>query len=182
MQEPTPIPVPAVLEPDRAQLLAELNAEQDAEGRLADLRQALVSACDYGRTLWLGVDSLRGYLLRSLPPDPRSPGMHRVSASPTGPDDEDGWQNWMAAYAEAHSVLAGPKGDSGFGVSEASREAQQRRSAPAVRVLAEHPELLPPSVAAPVRNGIRSRLPRVLAVVGATLVVREVLARRHSRR
>lgn len=182
MQEPTPIPIPAVLEPDRAQLQGQLNAEEDPEGQLDDLRQALASACDYGRTLWLGLDSLRGYLLRSLPPDPRSPGMHRVSASPTGPDDEEGWKSWMAAYAEAHSVLAGPNGDSGFGVAEASREAQQRRSAPSIRVLAEHPELLPPSMAAPTRAGLRSRLPGVLAVVATTLVAREVLARRLSRR
>jgi hypothetical protein len=182
MQEPTPIPLPEILDPDRAHLLAELNAEEDAERRLADLRQALAGACDYGRTLWLGLDSLRGYLLRSLPPDPHSPGMHRICASPTGPDDEDGWKSWMAAYAEAHAVLAGPNGDSGFGVSEAAREAQQRRSAPAVRVLAEHPELMPPSLAAPARRGLRSRLPGAMAVAAITLVAREIVVRRHNRR
>jgi hypothetical protein len=182
MQEPTPIPIPAVLDPDRAHLQGELNAEEDAEHRLADVRQALTSACAYGRQLWLGLDSLRGYLLRSLPPDPHTPGMHRICASPTGPDDEDGWQNWMAAYAEAHSVLAGPNGDSGFGVSEAAREAQERRSAPAVRVLAEHPELLPPSMAGATRKGIRSRLPGMLTVAAITLVIREMLVRRRNRR
>ena len=182
MQEPTPIPIPSVLEPDRGHLLGGLNAAEDAEGRLAEVQQALAEACDYGRALWLGLDSMRGYLLHSLPPDPHSPGLHRSCASPVGPDDEEGWQSWMSAYAEAHSVLAGPNGDSGFGVSEAQREAQNRRSAPAIRMLAEHPELLPPSMTAPVRRGPRSRLPGVIAIAAVTLAVREVLARRLSRR
>ena len=86
---------------------------------------AVIGGCTY--------IALRSYLLGSLPPDPRTPGLHRTGAAPTGPDDEPGWQNWMAAYAEAHSVLAGPQGDSGFGVSEAEREAQTRRSAPSIR-------------------------------------------------
>lgn len=182
MPEPTPIPIPAVLEADSGHLQGTLNAEEDAEQRLADVQQALASACDYGRMLWLGLDSIRGYLLRSLPPDPHTPGLHGVSASPTGPDDEAGWQSWMAAYAEAHSVLAGPNGDAGFGVSEAKREAQVRRAAPAVRVLAEHPELLPPSLTARPRTGLSARLPGVVVIAALTLAAREVLARRLHRR
>ena len=182
MPEPTPIPIPSVLEADRGHLLGALNADEDAEQRVADLQQALASACDYGRTLWLGLDSMRGYLLRSLPPDPHTPGLHGTSASPTGPDDEAGWQSWMAAYAEAHSVLAGPNGDSGFGVAEAKREAQGRRTAPTIRVLAEHPELRPPSTTAAPRPGLTAKLPGVLVTAALTLAAREVLARRLRRR
>jgi hypothetical protein len=182
MPEPTSIPLPSVLEPDRAYLLGNLNADEDAEQRVADLQQALADACDYGRQLWLGLDSIRGYLLNSLPSDPHTPGLHRTCAAPTGPDDEDGWQSWMAAYAEAHSVLAGPHGDSGFGVSEAAREAQNRRSAPAVRLIANHPELLPATVTGrPIHTGMRARLPGVVLVAAVTLAAREVLARRLRR-
>jgi hypothetical protein len=180
MPEPTPIPIPGILDPAGGHLLGELNAADNPEQQLDDVRQALADACSYGRALWHGVDALRSYLLDSLPSDPRTPGLHRTGAAPTGPDDEQGWQNWMAAYAEAHSVLAGPQGDSGFGVSEAEREAQTRRSAPSVRLLAEHPELQPGSVARPVVT--RSRLPGVLAVAATTLVVRAVLIRRLRRR
>jgi hypothetical protein len=180
MPEPTPIPIPGILDPERGHLLGDLNAAGDPEQQHNDLRQALADACSYGRDLWRGVDALRSYLLTSLPSDPRTPGLHRTCAAPTGPDDEQGWQNWMAAYAEAHSVLAGPQGDSGFGVSEAEREAQTRRPAPSVRLLAEHPELQPGSVSRPVPT--RSRLPGVLAVAATTLAVRAVLVRRFRRR
>ncbi len=183
MPEPTPIPIPEVLDPERAQLLGNLNTAEDAEQRVADLRQALADSCRYGRGLWQGVDALRGYLLNSLPPDPRTPGLHHTGASPTGPDDEEGWRNWMAAYAEAHAVLAGPHGDSGFGVSEASREAQARRTAPSVRLLAEHPELQPGRSAGSRPPGsLPSGLARVLAVAATTLAVRAVLVRRLRRR
>jgi len=180
MPEPTPIPIPGVLDPERGHLLGNLNAAGDEKQQLKDMRQALADACGYGRELWRGVDALRSYLLTSLPPDPRTPGLHRTGAAPTGPDDEQGWQSWMAAYAEAHSVLAGPQGDSGFGVSEAEREAQLRRSAPSVRLLAEHPDLRSGSVARP--SVSRSRLPGVLAVAATTLAVRAVLVRRFRRR
>jgi hypothetical protein len=180
MPEPTPIPIPGILDPEGGHLLGELNAADKPEQQLADVRQALAEACSYGRALWHGVDVLRGYLLDSLPSDPRTPGMHRTGAAPTGPDDEQGWQNWMAAYAGAHSVLAGPQGDSGFGVSEAEREAQTRRSARSVRLLAEHPELQPGSVVRPAARP--SRLPGVVAVAATTLVVRAVLVRRLRRR
>ncbi|MFL6162509.1 MAG: hypothetical protein ACJ74U_09780 [Jatrophihabitantaceae bacterium] len=179
MPEPTPIPMPGVLEPDGGHLRGSLNAAEDPEQQLSQLRQALADACGYGRELWRAVDALRGYLLHSLPADPRAPGLHRTATAPTGPDDEQGWQDWMAAYAEAHSVLAGPRGDSGFGVSEAQREAQARRSAPNLRLLAEHPELTSRQPASSARPAsLRSRLPGVLAVAAMTLAVRAVLVRR----
>jgi hypothetical protein len=183
MAEPTPIPIPlpGVLEPERGHLLGNLNAAADTEQKLSEVQQALAEACGYGRDLWRGVDALRSYLLHSLPPDPRTPGLHRTGASPAGPDDEEGWQSWQVAYAGAHSVLAGPQGDSGFGVSEAEREAQVRRSAPSVRLLAEHPELqsFPPRSVRTTSLG--SRMTGALAVAATTLAVRAVLVRLRRR-
>lgn len=182
MSEPTPIPLPSVLESDRGHLQGNENAADSAEEQLQQVRAALDVACRYGQELWHGVDALRAYLLHSLPPDPRTPGRHLTSASPTGPDDEAGWQNWMAAYAQAHSVLAGPQGDSGFGVSEAEREAQLRRSAPNLRLIAEHPELAGASARPAPGGWARSRLPGVLGVAAMTLAVRAVLARQLRQR
>jgi hypothetical protein len=181
MSEPTPIPLPEVLEPDCLRSQQEASAEEDVRDRLFQVERALADACEYGRTLWQVVDSLRSYLLRSLPPDPRSPRPARIGAAPTGPDDEEGWQDWMAAYAETHAVLAGPRGDSGFGVEEAEREAQARRSAPVVRLLASHPGLSAANSTDPVHRGWRARLPAALGVAAATLLLREVLGRRIRR-
>lgn len=89
---------------------------------------------------------MRGYLLNSLPPDPRAPGPHpTASASPTGPDDDTGWDNWIAAYATVTSVLCGPNGDSGYGLGEGRREANLRRTAPVLRIHADHPGLGEPA-------------------------------------
>ena len=132
--EPPEIPMPDVLDPDRPRLVAKEDVEP-AGAQISALERALRDSCEYGRTLWHDVDSLRRYLLVSLPDDPRRPGPHRLTAAPTGPDDEQGWQAWIGAYAEATSVLVGRNGDSGFGLSEARREAQQRRTAANVRLL-----------------------------------------------
>jgi hypothetical protein len=140
---PIPLPMPGVLQADRPDLKAELAARDDA-GKVHLLEQEFEKACEYGQVLWHDVDELRHYLLASVPPDPRLPGPRRIGASPTGPDDEDGWKYWMAAYAEATSVLAGPHGDSGFGAHEARREAQIRRTAPEILLLAKR-GLHPPS-------------------------------------
>lgn len=131
-----PIPVPGVLDPDRPRLEGLIDAE-DSEQALATMREALREACDYGRTLWNVVDRLRHYLMDVVPDNPREPGPYRVTGRPTGPDDDEGWQQWMDAYAGTTSALAGPHGDSGFGVSEAKREAELRRTASNVRILAE---------------------------------------------
>jgi hypothetical protein len=123
------IPQPALLDPDRLLLddRNDLTAEEHAD-RAAQLDQALHESCSYARQLWQDLDAMRGYLLDSLPPDPRTAGPgHRNSAAPTGPDDEEGWERWSAAYAAVTSVLAGPHGDSGFGEAEARREARDRR-------------------------------------------------------
>jgi hypothetical protein len=154
----------------------------DESQRLSLLENALEDTRSYGEILWKGIEGLRAYLLSSLPPDPRAPGPHGSSASPTGPDDEDGWQRWMAAYAEATSALAGPQGDSGYGWREARHEAGIRRNAPNVRLLARHPELAPASpLTADHRAGRKHSRPTsrtILSIVVATLATQHLVGRR----
>lgn len=140
MQRPIPVPIPSVLDASGPHLAGA--AEQaDAEKQLAVVREAMEAACDYGRQLWRDVDALRSYLLRSLPSDPSAPGPHTGATSPRGPDDDTGWQDWVGAYGEASSVLAGPDGDSGFGLKQAQHEAEVRRASPSMRLLWAHPQL-----------------------------------------
>ena len=107
----------------------DFTADHEARAQLLD--DALHQTCAYAQQLWHDLDAMRGYLLDSLPPDPHAPGPHpTTSASPTGPDDDTGWDNWITAYATVTSVLCGPHGDSGYGLSEARREATLRRTAP----------------------------------------------------
>lgn len=132
------IPKPELLNPDRVDRddREHLTAE-DHRSRAELLAKALAESCAYADQLWDQVNALRGYLLESLPPDPRSPGAHpTASASPTGPDDEDGWRNWIHAFATTTSVLCGSHGDSGFGLSRAREEARLRRTAPELTQLA----------------------------------------------
>jgi hypothetical protein len=129
-----PIPTPHVLDPDH---YLDDNRDAGGEGHIERLQSALAETCEYGRQLWATLDATRGYLMASLPPDPRRPGPHPVlSASPTGPDDEEGWAAWIAAYAAVSSVLCGPQGDSGFGAGEARDAARARREAPNLKVAA----------------------------------------------
>jgi hypothetical protein len=137
-----PIPQPELLDPDRINRDAREHFTTDDHRARADLlSQALEDSCAYARQLWETLDAQRSYLLQSLPPDPRTPGTHVLGASPTGPDDELGWRNWIGAFAAATSALCGSHGDSGFGLSEARAQAQLRRDAPEMQLLAHHPEL-----------------------------------------
>jgi hypothetical protein len=128
------IPKPELLNPDRVDRDdREHFTAEDHRSRAQLLATALAESCAYADQLWDQVNALRGYLLESLPPDPRSPGAHPTApASPTGPDDEDGWRNWIHAFATTTSVLCGSHGDSGFGLSRAREEARLRRTAPAL--------------------------------------------------
>jgi hypothetical protein len=140
-----PIPTPHVLDPDH---YLDDNRTAGDESRVERLEAALAETCAYGRQLWQNLDAVRGYLMASLPSDPRRPGPHPTfSAAPTGPDDEEGWAAWIATYAAATSVLCGPQGDSGLGASEARDAARARREAPNVKVLARfgtRPDEQPP--------------------------------------
>lgn len=137
-----PIPTPQVLDPDRVLANDRGDFTVNHEAPAALLNEALHATCSYAEQLWHDLDAMRGYLLTSLPPDPRTPGLPpTASASPTGPDDADGWDNWIAAYAAVTSVLCGPQGDSGYGLSEARREADLRRTAPVLARPAHHPDV-----------------------------------------
>lgn len=155
MQE---IPKPELLNPDRVNRdEREGMTVEDHRSRAQLFSTALAETCGYADQLWEQLNQVREYLLTSLPPDPRSmkPG-DGVSASPTGPDDERGWQNWIATFATTTSVLCGAHGDSGFGLKRAREEAQRRRTAPEVLMHARHPSAArtaPTSEAKPADSG-----------------------------
>ena len=137
------IPKPELLDPDRVDRDdRERFTAEDHRSQAQLLAKALGESCAYADQLWEQVNALRGYLLDSLPPDPRAPGAHATAAaSPTGPDDEQGWLNWINAFATTTSVLCGSHGDSGFGLSRAREEARLRRTAPELTVHADHSDL-----------------------------------------
>lgn len=134
------IPKPQVLSPDRIDRddREDMTAE-DHRSQAQLLDKALHETCAYADQLWTTLDGVRSYLLESLPPDPRSPDATTTAASPTGPDDARGWQNWVDTFADTTSVLCGPHGDSGFGLSRAKEEAQLRRVGPAVAAAVARP-------------------------------------------
>jgi hypothetical protein len=126
-----PIPKPQVLDPHRLLVNDEDDFTANHEARAALLQRALETSCSYADQLWDDLNAMRQYLLDCLPPDPHTTtGLVATGAAPTGPDDEQGWQNWMNAFAAVTSVLCGPHGDSGFGLSRARQEAQLRRDVP----------------------------------------------------
>jgi hypothetical protein len=126
---PSPIPEPAVLDPHR--VLSDNRDEMtlDEHRELSSrLEHALEQSCAYGNKLWHELQAAREYLLDCLPPGPRDlPTAARRGAKPEGPADDTGWDAWIHAYAEITSALAGPRGDSGHGMSEARLVAQERR-------------------------------------------------------
>lgn len=199
-----PIPTPKVLDPNRILDNDRNDLTADHEARAALLEAALHESCAYAQQLWDTDNALRAYLMSSLP-DPRSPGAHpRVGASPAGPDDDQGWDNWIDAYAAVTSVLCGPQGDSGFGLGEARHAAEQRRASPVLNLHARHPGLGSDAAdqpagqtagaaasgaaasgaasqhAEPASGGHRRARP-VLAAAFVLLVIRRLLPRRSER-
>jgi hypothetical protein len=177
--EPTRIPLPAVIDPDRIHLEAEeKNARTQDKSQV--YKDALETACDYAQKLWHELDVVRGYLLTMLPSDPRLPGPHRLSASPTGPDDEPGWQACIDTFARATSVLAGPKGDAGYGYGQARQQAQLRRTATNLRALQRRPHLEGhPNPEEATQQGFLPKWPdarTALSVAAVTLATERALA------
>lgn len=190
-----PIPRPELLDADRVTSDEREDMTLDEHrSRAREFDKALHATADYAGTLWNQLDAVRGYLFESLPSDPRRPGPQpRASASPTGPDDERGWQDWIATAAAVTSVLAGPQGDSGFGLSEARTAAEERRSAPNLRVFAAKsaapataaepvaPPPVPPTAPAAAANSART-LRSIAVGVLAVLAIRGVVTERRLRR
>jgi hypothetical protein len=180
-----PIPTPQVLDPDRVLDNDRGDLTSDHQARAALLDDALHKTCGYARQLWDTLDGVRGYLMDSLPPDPRSPGAApHSSASPTGPDDQQGWDNWISAYASVTSALCGPHGDSGYGLGEARHAAELRRTAPNLKLYAEHPELTgtvpqpAPATSTPAAARPRGSARTLATAVLVLLAVRGLMPRR----
>lgn len=129
---------PEILDPDRMLGNTRGGFTTHEGSREELLEAALHDSCNYAKILWDQLGEVREFLIAMLPPDPRAPGgdVH-LGASPTGPDDEKGWQRWVATYGAVTSALCGPHGDSGYGLGIARREAELRRDAPNLRVLAK---------------------------------------------
>jgi thioesterase domain-containing protein len=118
------------LNPDR--VLSDKRDEMtldDHRDRADRLARALEQSCAYGRQLWDELQAVREYLIAALPGDPRTqPTAARRGARPEGVADDSGWADWVRAYADVTSALAGPRGDSGHGLSEARLVEQERRA------------------------------------------------------
>jgi hypothetical protein len=126
---------PEVLDPRRILENDIDNFTANHESRAVLLQRALNDSCRYAEQLWDTLNALRQYLLDCPPPEPSTipePTPNQlalvgVGTAPTGPDDEQGWQTWITTFACVTSVLCGPHGDSGFGLSRAQAEARRRR-------------------------------------------------------
>lgn len=188
-----PIPIPELLNPERPMRRRGTRVREDDRPDEEVLRTALHETCDYARQLWDDLDGVRQYLLASLPSDPQNPGPHPVAcASPTGPDDQEGWERWITAYATVSSILVGPHGDSGYALTRARHEAEIRRSAP---ILALAPKLPTPAhmdekressddkrPLEPIVGSSRSKMFRASIEVGLVLLaLRGLRARRRAR-
>jgi hypothetical protein len=120
------ISMPELLDPDRMVVSSRGDlVDHDRQRMISGLEQAIRELCTYGQRMWNDLNAMRAYLLESLPPISVSA---RTATSPTGPDDEQGWQNWINAYAAITSVLTGPHGDDEYGWEEAHHEANLRRA------------------------------------------------------
>ncbi len=120
---------PSVLNPERLTIddRNEMTAEQHAD-LAEDLHRELGVTCEYATKLWQALDGMRAYLLESAPENPRTvTGEARSAASPTGPDDDAGWESWATAYASISSVLVGPLGNDSYGRQVAEQEERDRR-------------------------------------------------------
>lgn len=108
------IPRPEVLDAHRT--LGDTREDftlEDHRSRAQLLASALDEACGYASALWDTSARMRTYLHEHTPDDPA---------------DDAAWSAWQDAYAATVSILCGPRGDSGFGASQAQLVAQTRRA------------------------------------------------------
>jgi hypothetical protein len=139
IQEPELLNPDRIVDPERGQMTAD-----DHRDRAEQYKSALHESCEYAKQVWHQLDDTRAYLRRCLPDDPSKPGARRFRTAPVDANDEQGWQDWMRTYADVTSVLAGPRGDSGFGEEEARAEARSRRvHLPMTDQLPDQPEADP---------------------------------------
>lgn len=75
-----------------------------------------------------GIASRSTYLVDSLPAKPYEQSADPSATAPADPDHVARWDAWINAYGAVTSVTCGPHGDSGFGLEEARRQAESRRS------------------------------------------------------
>jgi hypothetical protein len=90
-------------------------AERDAAKASAD-----EPITEYARELWSALDEVAEYLRDDL----ARGGAARPGSAPSVLVTPDQWQEWAEVYAAILSVLAGPKGDEGYGEQEARLEYQ----------------------------------------------------------
>jgi hypothetical protein len=144
------VPMPTLLNPDRQVVNSRADfLDHDRRNLIPALERSIADLCAYGQQLWNDVNAMRTYLLHHQPPthragqparqlqgDPVSAGQSTTTTTGDAggaADDADGqaaWRAWIAAYAAVTSVLAGPHGDSGFGIQEAHRIAEMRLTTP----------------------------------------------------
>jgi hypothetical protein len=123
------IPKPELLDAHRLLVNDMDNFVANHDDRAVLLERALSNTCAYAEQLWDNLNATRQYLLDCLPPGPSTTtGPVAASTAPTGPHDEQGWPNWITTFAAVTSVLCGPHGDSGFGLSRAREEARRRQA------------------------------------------------------
>jgi len=76
---------------------------------------------EYARQIWRQLDRVARYLRDDIARHGSDPLLLK-SSSLLGNDTQ--WQDWQNSYAAVLSVLAGPRGDAGYGAQEARLEYQ----------------------------------------------------------
>jgi hypothetical protein len=107
------IPRPGLLERENPeQVLTSRERDVDAWGRIAEPMREIAQ---YANQLWEVVQGVREYLYE----------LAGEGGKPSPLRDASDWEDWAETWARVTSALAGPAGDSGYGVGEA-REIAQR--------------------------------------------------------
>ena len=82
------IGMPELLDPQRLVVTSRSDLiDHDRKRFVSSLEEAVRELCAYSQRMWNDLNSVRTYLVESLPPEA---GSSRTATSPTGPDDEEG--------------------------------------------------------------------------------------------